>query len=75
MPAIVGNVKIINVGPSSIIHFGDSIILSPSSADRNYAGAGSFNNGDFPRIFNAVSSTNTNDSDVVDANANKVGSL
>ncbi|MNI17098.1 putative spore germination protein GerPA [compost metagenome] len=73
MPAIVGNVKILNVGPSSIIHFGDSFIIAPTSSDRTFAGAGSFNTGDFPRIYNAVSSTNVNDSDFIDANANKVG--
>jgi spore germination protein PA len=73
MPAIVGNVKILSVGPSSIVHFGDSIILSPSSSSKTFAGAGSFNTGDFPRVFNAASATNTNDSDLVEANANKVG--
>jgi spore germination protein PA len=75
MPAIVGNVKILNVGPSSIVHFGDSLILSPTSSDKTFAGAGSFNTGDYQRVSSSVSSTNTNDSDLVDANANKVGSL
>jgi spore germination protein PA len=75
MPAIVGHVKILSVGPSSIVHFGDSLILSPSSSTKTFAGAGSFNTGDFPRLFNAASATNTNDSDVVEANASKVGSV
>jgi spore germination protein PA len=73
MPAIVGHVKILSVGPSSIVHFGDSLILSPSSSTKTFAGAGSFNTGDFPQLFNAASATNTNDSDLVEANAGKVG--
>jgi spore germination protein PA len=75
MPAIVGNVKILNVGPSSIVQFGDSIILSPTSSTKTFAGAGSFNTGDFPRVYNASSSTITNDSDLVENEANKVGTL
>jgi spore germination protein PA len=75
MPAIVGQVKILSVGPSSIVHFGDSLILSPSSSSKTFAGAGSFNTGDFPNVLNAASSTITNDSDVVEANAGKVGTL
>ncbi|MBP1992385.1 spore germination protein [Paenibacillus eucommiae] len=75
MPAIVGNVKILSVGPSSIVHFGDSIILSPNSSSKTFAGAGSFNTGDFPQVVNGASNTITNDSDFVEANANKVGGL
>jgi spore germination protein PA len=75
MPAIVGQVKILSVGPSSIVHFGDSLIISPSSSSKTFAGAGSFNTGDFPKVLNAASSTVTNDSDVLEANAGKVGTL
>jgi spore germination protein PA len=73
MPAIVGNVKILSVGPSSIVHFGDSLILSPTSNSKTFSGAGSFNTGDFPRVFNAANATITTDDDFVEANANKVG--
>lgn len=69
MPAIVGAMKIVNVGPSSIVHIGDAIQLAPQSASKTFAGAGSFNTGDGVRTYNAVSSTNTFDSDVADANA------
>lgn len=72
MPAIIGQVKILSVGPSSIVQFGDSLILSPSSSSKTFAGAGSFNTGDFHRLFNAASATITNDSDLVEANASKV---
>jgi spore germination protein PA len=73
MPAIVGHIKILSVSSGSIVHIGDSLILSPSSSSKTFAGAGSFNTGDFPRVLNSVSSTNTNDSDLVEANASKVG--
>ncbi|WP_128894726.1 spore germination protein [Longirhabdus pacifica] len=73
MPAIVGAVKIISVGPSSIVQFGDSVFLSPTSASKTYAGSGSFNTGDLPRTANILSSTNTFDPDLFDTNATKVG--
>ncbi|GAA3404362.1 spore germination protein [Paenibacillus hodogayensis] len=78
MPAIVGSIKIVNVGPSSIVHIGDSIQLAPQSASKTFAGAGSFNTGDSVQNYNAVSSTVTYDSDIADANAvsaNGVGVL
>jgi spore germination protein PA len=75
MPAIVGQVKVLNIGTGSIFQIGDSLILSPSSSSKTFAGAGSFNTGDFPRVLNSVSATNTNDSDLVEANASKVGEI
>ncbi|MFD2671747.1 spore germination protein [Marinicrinis sediminis] len=73
MPAIVGNVKILSVGPSSIVHFGDSIFLSPTSASKTFAGSGSFNTGDLPNTNNGVNFTNTFDPDGVDDSVQKVG--
>jgi len=72
MPSIVGVVKILTVGPSSVVHFGDSVIISPTSSSKTFAGAGSFNTGDFPRIYNAYSNTVTNDSDLIENNASGV---
>ncbi|MFC5450769.1 spore germination protein [Paenibacillus aestuarii] len=72
MPSIVGVVKILTVGPSSVVHFGDSVIISPNSSSKTFAGAGSFNTGDFPRIYNAYSNTVTNDSDLIENNASGV---
>lgn len=69
MPAIVGNITILSVGPSSIVHIGDAIQLSPQSTSKTFAGAGSFNTGDSVTTYNAVSSTNTFDADIADANA------
>jgi hypothetical protein len=73
MPSFVVNVKIVSVGPSSIVQFGDAIQLSPESNSKLYAGAGSFNIGDFAHTNNAISSTNTNDKDVVDSSTANVG--
>lgn len=72
MPSIVGNVKILSVGPSSVVHFGDCVIISPTSSSKTFAGAGSFNTGDFPSVFNALSNTVTNDPDLIDTTANGV---
>ena len=73
MPAIVGNIKILSVGPSSIVQIGDSLVLNPISSSKTYAGSGSFNTGDLPVTNNAVSSTNTYDRDFKDQNNAKVG--
>jgi spore germination protein PA len=78
MPAIVGNIKILSVGPSSIVHIGDALQLSPQSTSKTFAGAGSFNTGDYLRTYSGVSNTNTFDRDFVDnsiAAANKAGGL
>jgi hypothetical protein len=73
MPSIVGNVKILSVGPSSIVQFGDAIQLSPQSSSKTFAGAGSFNTGDLARTYNAVSNTNTYDPDVADSTQASAG--
>lgn len=66
MPAIVGIVQVINVGSSGIVHIGDVFKISPYSAAKTFAGAGSFNTGDTVSLYNANSTTNTNDSDAID---------
>lgn len=68
MPAIVGSIKINNVGLSAIVHIGDAIQLSPFSSAKTFAGAGSFNTGDNLRTFNTFSATNTYDADLADSN-------
>ncbi|NOV02907.1 spore germination protein [Paenibacillus planticolens] len=69
MPSIVGNVKILSVGSSSVVQFGDTFIIAPNSSAKTFAGAGSFNTGDFPRVYNVYSATITNDSDLIETNA------
>jgi hypothetical protein len=73
MPSLVGNIKIVNVGPSSIVQFGDSVQLSPQSSAKTNAGSGSFNTGDFSNTNNLISNTNTNDPDVADSVQSNVG--
>ncbi|QHW34345.1 spore germination protein [Paenibacillus rhizovicinus] len=72
MPAIVGFVKVISVGSSAIVQFGDSVQLSPSSSSKTYAGSGSFLTGSLANSNNAVSATNTSDPDVQDNTNNEV---
>ncbi|WP_438432572.1 spore germination protein [Gorillibacterium sp. sgz500922] len=74
MPSVVGGFKINTVGPSSIVHIGDSLILNPASTSKTFAGSGSFNTGDFPVTNNAVSATVTNDPDGIDDSLSKVAS-
>ncbi|MBD2863734.1 MULTISPECIES: spore germination protein [Paenibacillus] len=68
MPAIVGNIKILSVGNSSIVHIGDSLQLSPTSTSKTFAGAGSFNTGVNIKTFNGVNNTNTLDAAIADSN-------
>ncbi|MFK7695435.1 spore germination protein [Paenibacillus sp. HJGM_3] len=74
MPSIVGNIKILSVGPSSIVQIGDAVILSPVSSSKTYAGANSFNTGDTfgPSLVNNPGNiTKTNDQDVIDSSNKK----
>ncbi|BBI33044.1 spore germination protein [Cohnella abietis] len=73
MPCIIGNVKILSVGGSGVVQFGDAIQISPASNSKTYAGSGSFITGDLSRSNNAVSATNTNDEDVQDSSDNNIG--
>ena len=73
MPSIVGNMKIVSVGGSGVVQIGDCIQISPESTTKTFAGSGSFITGDIPQTYNAISSTNTNDSDIQDSSQNDVG--
>lgn len=66
MPAIVGIVQVINVGTNGIFHIGDVFKISPFATTKTFAGAGSFNTGEYVSLYNAYSLTNTNDSDAID---------
>ena len=67
MPSIVGGVKINSVGSAGIVNIGDALYISPKSTSKTYAGSGSFNTGDFLNTNNGLSSTNTNDQDLIEA--------
>ncbi|MBB6731605.1 spore germination protein [Cohnella zeiphila] len=72
MPSIVGAVKILSLGTSAVVQFGDCIQINPSSTSKTYSGAGSFLTGDLPVTNNGISATNTNDPDVADSNSTPV---
>lgn len=72
MPSVVGFVKIISVGSSAIVHFGDAVQLSPSSTSKTFAGSGSFLTGSLTNSNNAVNATNTLDPDLQDSSVNEV---
>lgn len=74
MPAVVGFVKIISVGSGSVVQFGDTVEVTPSSTSKTYAGSGSFLTGSLTNSNNAVSATNTLDPDVQDSTNNEVAS-
>lgn len=66
MPAIVGVIQVISVSSSGIVHIGDVFKISPYSTAKTFAGAGSFNTGESISLYNAYSTTNTNDTDGID---------
>ncbi len=66
MPAIVGAVKVISIGSSSVFNIGDVFMITPNSSAKTFSGAGSFNSGDGLRIVNNRSATNTLDNDLTD---------
>ncbi|WP_274363485.1 spore germination protein [Paenibacillus thermotolerans] len=76
MPAIVGNIKILSVGSSGIVQFGDALFLVPRSTSKTFSGSGSFNTGDFPVTNSGVNMTQTWDPDLIDSSVTKgVGPL
>ncbi|WP_257347031.1 spore germination protein [Pseudalkalibacillus decolorationis] len=66
MPAFVGAIKINDVSGSSIVNIGDIYHAEPRSQTKTFAGAGSFNTGDYLRVHNGYSVTHTVDPDNVD---------
>lgn len=68
MPAIVGAVKINALGASAVFNIGDVFTISPVSTAKTFAGAGSFNTGDYLNVRNEYSTTNTYDKDFADGN-------
>ncbi|MGM1044621.1 spore germination protein PA [Paenibacillus uliginis N3/975] len=69
MVSIIGNMKILSVGPSSTVLVGNTASVILSSNSKNHAGANSFSPGDAFGVNvnnNQASSTNTLDPDAVD---------
>ncbi|GHH98524.1 spore germination protein [Neobacillus kokaensis] len=65
MPAIIGPVQIVNVG-GGIVHFGDTLYISPKSSAKTFAGSGGFNTGGVIISTSGLSNTNVLDANVVD---------
>ncbi|WP_160724645.1 spore germination protein [Bacillus sp. USDA818B3_A] len=65
MPAILGPVQIVNVG-GGIVHFGDTVYISPKSSSKTYAGAGGFNTGGIIFTASGLSGTNVLDTNLID---------
>ncbi|WP_208590469.1 spore germination protein [Gracilibacillus suaedae] len=68
MPAIVGAVKVINIGNSSIFHIGDIYKVHPYTLSKTFAGGGSFNTGDGIRVQLQNAQTTMVDNDEFDQN-------
>ncbi|GGM25174.1 germination protein PA [Paraliobacillus quinghaiensis] len=66
MPAIVGAVKVISIGSSSIFHIGDVYMMQPYSNAKTFAGGGSFITGDGITVELNKSNTLINDQDKFD---------
>lgn len=68
MPAVVGAVKVINIGSSSIFHIGDVYKIQPYTQAKTFAGGGSFNTGDGIRVHMENAQTTMVDQDQFDQN-------
>lgn len=66
MPAVVGAVKVISIGSSSIFNIGDVYSMSPYTEAKTFAGGGSFNTGDGIKIQVNKAETNVYDKDNFD---------
>jgi len=66
MPGIVGVLKVNTVSSSAVLHVGDVFNIAPNSQIKTYAGAGSFNTGDFMDVNNSRNTTRVNDPDLID---------
>ncbi|WLD91592.1 spore germination protein [Alkalihalobacillus sp. AL-G] len=66
MPAFVGAIKINDISGSAVVNIGDVFHIEPRSQTKTFAGAGSFNTGNYLRVKNGYSVTHTVDADNVD---------
>lgn len=68
MPAVVGAIKVITLGTSSIFHIGDVYYMQPYSEAKTFAGGGSFITGNGITIKIDESTTTIHDQDKFDQN-------
>ena len=64
MPAITGPIQIINA--NGIDHFGDTLVISPKTANKTIEGAGADNTGIFVIANSVLSVNNTLDMNAID---------
>ncbi|WP_027723816.1 spore germination protein [Tuberibacillus calidus] len=67
MPSIAGAIKVNQVQNAGVFTVGDTLNISPKNVSKNYAGSGSINTGDLMQVNSGLSSTNTYDGDLMDA--------
>jgi hypothetical protein len=71
MPSFIGSYKInSNTG---ILNNGDAAVIAPNSSSKTYSGAGGGVTGDLSVSYSGISITMTNDPDVMDSRAVRVG--
>ncbi|WP_134699279.1 spore germination protein [Ammoniphilus sp. YIM 78166] len=65
MPSVVlGPINITENG--GVVHFGDSLNISPKATAKSFSGSGGGNTGNYVLANNGISATNTIDSQAVD---------
>jgi len=65
MPAFVGFVNIVSNGSGGVVQFGDALAVTPSSASKTFAGAGSFLTGSLANSNTGASATNSLDNELI----------
>lgn len=75
MPSVVYNVLIVETAPSSVIHRGDSYLISPTSSQKTYLGSGGSTVGDVGATFNVISKTVVDDQDFYELETTKAGTI
>lgn len=65
MPAIVGPVQIVNVS-GGIVQFGDTLNISPKTAEKIYSGQGALNTGGLVITNSGLNGTNVLDTNIID---------
>lgn len=65
MPAFVGPVQIFNVG-GGVVHFGDTVVISPKNSSKSFSGSGSNSTGGFIVTNSGFSGTTTLDTNLID---------
>lgn len=67
MPAFVGFVNIVSNGSGGVVQFGDAVGVTPNSASKTFAGAGSFLTGSLANSNTGLSATNSLDNEIVES--------